>query len=718
MLARFAMALVGLLLAAGLVSAPPVPAQASPSYQGSVTGTVVDADGDPVPGVNVRWVSTGSLTRNVVNNTVYTDADGRYTVALNYGQPTPISLFFTSDTGQFPSEFWGGTPLIEEAQLFSIGGGVDVVLPPFELSPAGSISGAVLTAEGAAPQSFGVSVWAWSESLGLWRGLEYVEFERVGENYQLRNIPPGLYRACVGASGPLKYAPQCLGDAPSPGLSLELTVAGDDVPGVDFEVYEGGALEVSVSAMAGGVINWSSVEAYRQDADSGEWRYAGQQRRLADGSVRFEGLRFENHRVEVSASDFNWEFYPNVGSIDEAADIPLVAGEPAPRLEARLYRRVHSGSTSTSLNLSAPTARAGLLAGSSATATVAAPQAGTAPEGVLDLLVGDTVVGSTTLPNTGNTLTVALPAGLAPGQHPVTARFTAEPTERFFVSSETAATTFTVLPPFQFTTLPKPAVSGTAKVGSTLTATAGTWKPAPPTLTYQWFRDGTAIPGATARTYRLVAADAGHPVTVRAIAAKPGYTTRYRTSAPTPLVTGKPLTLGTPKITGSVHVGRALTVSPGPWSPAPVTLSYRWKRNGVSIPGATGNTYLPTKADAGAGITVTVTGTKTGYTTASRTTAAVRVPLGLTSTPTPTVSGRAAAGSTLTASPGPWGPGTVSLSYVWKRDGAMIAGASARTYRLTAADAGKSVTVTVTGRRTGYTTVSKTSTPRLIAAAP
>lgn len=59
-----------------------------------------------------------------------------------------------------------------------------------------------------------------------------------------------------------------------------------------------------------------------------------------------------------------------------------------------------------------------------------------------------------------------------------------------------------------------PQISGTGTVGLTLTnGTPGTWQPSGLTFTRQWQRDGVAIPGATATTYVLVAADSGHSVT-------------------------------------------------------------------------------------------------------------------------------------------------------------------------------------------------------------
>ena len=43
-----------------------------------------------------------------------------------------------------------------------------------------------------------------------------------------------------------------------------------------------------------------------------------------------------------------------------------------------------------------------------------------------------------------------------------------------------------------------PVVSGVAKVGAKLKATAGTWSPTDAKVSYQWYANGVAIPGATA----------------------------------------------------------------------------------------------------------------------------------------------------------------------------------------------------------------------------
>ncbi len=81
----------------------------------------------------------------------------------------------------------------------------------------------------------------------------------------------------------------------------------------------------------------------------------------------------------------------------------------------------------------------------------------------------------------------------------------------------------------------------------------------------------------------------------------------------------------------------------------------------------------------------------------------------LVATPQPTITGTAAVGMTLTATPHVWKPTPVSLAYQWKRNGIAIPGATSATYRLSAADMGATIEVAVTGSKSDYTSVTKTS---------
>ncbi len=278
----------------------------------------------------------------------------------------------------------------------------------------------------------------------------------------------------------------------------------------------------------------------------------------------------------------------------------------------------------------------------------------------------------------------------------------------YATTSKTSAATVTVAA--GTLTAPVPTVSGTAKVGSVLTATPGTWGPAPVALTYQWFRTGVAITGATAATYTLAAADLGKTMTVQVTGTKAGFTTAAKTSAATAAVAVGTLTAPVPTVTGTAKVGAVLTAVPGTWGPAPVTLAYQWYRSGLAITGATAATYTLASADLGKTMTVKVTGTKSGFTTAAKTSAAtVAVVVGTLTGATPTVSGTAKVGSVLTAAPGTWGPAPVTLTYQWYRGSTAITGATAATYTLVAADKGSPIKVRVTGSKTAYTSLARYS---------
>ncbi len=190
--------------------------------------------------------------------------------------------------------------------------------------------------------------------------------------------------------------------------------------------------------------------------------------------------------------------------------------------------------------------------------------------------------------------------------------------------AKTSAATNTVAKA-KLSTTPTPKVTGTATVGKTLTADAGTWAPAPVALTYQWFRGKIAIKGATGKTYVLKADDAKATISVAVTGAKAGFTSVIKSSAATEAVSalGR-LTAGKPKISGTAAAGKTLTVKPGTWGPGTVKLSYSWYRSGKSISGAGKSSYKLTSSDKGKTITIKVTGTRTGYASASAT-ASVKV---------------------------------------------------------------------------------------------
>jgi subtilisin family serine protease len=76
-----------------------------------------------------------------------------------------------------------------------------------------------------------------------------------------------------------------------------------------------------------------------------------------------------------------------------------------------------------------------------------------------------------------------------------------------------------------------PVISGTPAVGSTLTATPGTWNVDGLSFAYQWQANGADIAGATGATYRVASGDQGKSITVVVTASKDGLPSASATSA-------------------------------------------------------------------------------------------------------------------------------------------------------------------------------------------
>ena len=255
---------------------------------------------------------------------------------------------------------------------------------------------------------------------------------------------------------------------------------------------------------------------------------------------------------------------------------------------------------------------------------------------------------------------------------------------------------------------PAPTVSGTAAVGQQLAGTVGQWRPVPDSFGYQWFADGTLVPGAdgtlvpgaTGTSYELTPAELGKQITLSVTAYRAGVdpitTTSLATNAVAPgSFTASPV----PLISGAPVVGLLLQAVAGNWAPAGATFGYLWYRNGAGMLTQTGPTYRLTAADGGARISVKVTATETGYLTTSRPSAATAVVLvpGV-----PKLAGIAKYGQVLQALPGSWLPAGFTFRYQWYVDLKPIPGAVGSAYRLPLGTIGRSVWATVTGLKAGY----------------
>ncbi len=326
------------------------------------------------------------------------------------------------------------------------------------------------------------------------------------------------------------------------------------------------------------------------------------------------------------------------------------------------------GTAATAPSITTQPASATVTAGTSVTFTVAASGTGT-------LSYQWKKAGSAISGATSASYTITSPQSADGGSYTVTvANAIGSTTSNAAVLTVNAATTAPTI-----TTQPSGA---TVTAGASVTFTVVASGTAP--LSYQWYKGGSAIGGATSATYALVTtqvSDSGSysvaivnsagSVTSNAV------TLTVNAAATAPSITTQPA--GT-----SVTTGASVTFTVVASGTAP--LSYQWSKNGSAISGATGASYTIASAQAGdaASYTVTVTnsaGSVTSSAAALAVNASVVAPAVTTQPVGATVTAGASVTFTLVAS------GTAPLSYQWQKGGAAISGATSASYTLSSVQA-------------------------------
>ena len=260
-----------------------------------------------------------------------------------------------------------------------------------------------------------------------------------------------------------------------------------------------------------------------------------------------------------------------------------------------------------------------------------------------------------------------------------------------------------------------PSISGTVRVGETLTVdTSGIDDDDGldnAVFTYQWLANGADITGATSDTYTLADDDGGKTIKVRVSFRDDRGHQETRTSDPTAAVETRPNSpaTGAPTISGTVRVGETLTTETSAIADADgmskAVFIYQWLADDADIAGATSDTYTLVADDVDKAIKVRVIFTddkNNPETLTSAATAGVEPRPNSPATGAPSISGTAQVGETLTVDTSGIddadGMSGAVFSYQWLANGADIAGATSDTYTPVADDVGKAIKVRVSFR--------------------
>jgi hypothetical protein len=393
-----------------------------------------------------------------------------------------------------------------------------------------------------------------------------------------------------------------------------------------------------------------------------------------------------------------------------AADIQYnpaaLGGASYDGLAPQAWRVVYPVSTKTQATISTPvpsatgTYTAGQQITLDATASVA---------GLIQFTEDGTNIGSpvsvTTSPFTGTSAAITLPAG----DHLYAASFTPTDTANYngatsldLALSVNGATT-TVSQPVASTLSPLTAGSS---ITLTSTATAGV----PGSIRFK--DNGNTITGVPA-----VAVDNSGAATSAAFQPAAGnhsYTAvftptdyiGYSQSTSTALAyvvnALAPTSQTSVATTGGHVVDQTLTCVNGTWSNSPTSFTYAWLLNGSTISGKITNQLPLTAAMVGKNVICRVTARNLGGTGYDDSTPVAVAKATFKNTKLPVISGVLRVGQLLKVTAGTWSKAGTSYTYQWKRNGVAIRGATKNSYKTTAADKRKSLTVTVTAKRAGY----------------
>lgn len=672
------------LLAVPMVLAAALTASAaSAAGTGSIRGVVLDGTGQAVDNLSVEVSTAGGA----VLPPVLTDADGEYLVTgLAAGEY--LVLFNTAPPNPLLSEWYDGARTAEAATPVVVADGGTTVADA-TLQAAASLSGTVTGFDTLEPiPDVSVELFLQTEAGDTWVGDALTDADG---HYVLRDVWPGTYR--------VQFTPD-----PSYGLFSTpfLTVPeGASLTDIDAELETAGVVSGTVTDPDGDPVPQAQVIVYPAAGggeiaravtnDGGEYEVPG-----LDGELVVQFLA-------PMGSDLGAQWWDGASAREDATLISL-SHASARGIDAQLEPGLSISGSATSgfggvgdVTVYAYPANCDL--------TVQTATARTQADGSYRL------------------------TGLAPGTYRVRvgdeATIGYEPRWRGGVKTCASSTAVTVgaaavtgVDAFLGETISGKVVgvSSAALAGVSVQAVPVSDESAVPVAVVTSSTGAFALRGLPAGSYRLAFGQTARPGTyvaewwkdaASAAASTPVVVTAGTTPASlTATLALTPVTLSTPKITGTAQVGVKLTASAAPTG---TTYAYRWSAGGVAISGATSRTFTPGAAQRGKTITVRVTASRTGYAPASKTSAATAaVRTGVLVTAAPRISGTVKVGRKLSVSRGTWTSGT-TFTYRWYAGGTAIRGATASTLTLTKAQKGKTITVKVTGKKSGYTTVTRTS---------
>lgn len=319
---------IGVLLLAGVDLSSPGPASADVA-DGSISGTVTDAQGNPIEDA---WVEASAYDRTGTDVNASTGPDGSYTIA---GLATDDYRVNAGADG-YGDEYYDGARDIDSATPVAVVEGGDTPNIDFSLDVVGTISGTVTDARGNPIEGAMLDAHPYDDghlfmSRETWGGAE--------------TGPDGSYTMPVAAS--IRYRVEVLADyyireyydgVRELENAAPVSVAeGEDTPNINFSLDVGGFISGTVTDDQGNPLEGVWVQAYPYD-DTGMWigdtfGWAGTG---PDGSYTIGGLARDSYKVGALIEGYAFEYYDGAFWEEGATPVAVVERRFTPNINFSL----------------------------------------------------------------------------------------------------------------------------------------------------------------------------------------------------------------------------------------------------------------------------------------------------------------------------------------------------------------------------------------------
>jgi len=306
-------------------------ALASPTT-GSITGTVTNATGSGIEGVQVRasmlsegeWDSYGSSD---------TDSLGKYDVSeLPAGM---YRLEFRDNDGAYLTEFYDNAAKIDTASDVAVVAGSTTSNINATLAPAGHITGKITNSKGIGIAHAEAEAYALTD--GSWQ--RYASQSANLGTYDIGGLPTGTYRVKLSAIADGR-AGEFYNDAATLSSATEVAVtAGSTTPNINATLVPAGHITGKVTSRTGGIA-LSGIDVTVYDVSSGgvtdSWLNT---RTNWLGNYDASGLPTGTYRVKFGNDEdatFIGGYYKNAVAFASGTDVAVTAGSTTPGINMAL----------------------------------------------------------------------------------------------------------------------------------------------------------------------------------------------------------------------------------------------------------------------------------------------------------------------------------------------------------------------------------------------